>query len=115
RRYVFDVTPPRENRVMVRTDSYAAQVQFRRRRLASLAACAAALVLLAAFVDAALTRLDGTSGGRAAPLTVASEVVVVQPGDTLWGLARDIADPGDDVRAVVHRLVDLNGRAPLQP
>ncbi|MGY4646113.1 LysM peptidoglycan-binding domain-containing protein [Cellulomonas sp. URHB0016] len=45
---------------------------------------------------------DGPSG--------AVEVVrhVVQPGETLWGIAREVAGPGDDVRDVVVRLVELN-------
>lgn len=34
---------------------------------------------------------------------------VVQPGDTLWALASEIAAPGDDVRDVVAELADLNG------
>jgi Tfp pilus assembly protein FimV len=38
---------------------------------------------------------------------------VVQPGDTLWTIARDLAPTGD-VRAEVDRLVDLNGTAALQ-
>lgn len=33
----------------------------------------------------------------------------VQPGDTLWAIATDIADPGDDVRAVIHDVRRLNG------
>jgi len=46
---------------------------------------------------------DGPSG--------AVEVVrhVVQPGETLWGIARDVAGPREDVRDVVMELVELNG------
>ncbi len=33
---------------------------------------------------------------------------VVQPGETLWSIAGEIA-PGDDVRLTVDRLVELNG------
>lgn len=36
------------------------------------------------------------------------ERVVVAPGDTLWGLAADVAAPGEDVRDVVLRLIELN-------
>jgi len=41
----------------------------------------------------------------------AVEVVrhVVQPGETLWGIAREVAGPGEDVRDVVMELVELNG------
>ncbi|MGY1742592.1 MULTISPECIES: LysM peptidoglycan-binding domain-containing protein [unclassified Blastococcus] len=38
--------------------------------------------------------------------------VVVQPGDTVWSIATAVADPGEDVRAVVdaiERLNDLEG------
>ena len=34
--------------------------------------------------------------------------VIVQPGDTLWGMARELS-PGDDPREIVQRLLDLNG------
>jgi hypothetical protein len=46
---------------------------------------------------------DGASSG-------AVEVVrhVVEPGETLWGIARDVAAPGEDVRDVVLQLVELN-------
>ncbi len=34
--------------------------------------------------------------------------VVVAPGQTLWGLAAEVAAPGEDVRDVVLRLMELN-------
>lgn len=39
-------------------------------------------------------------------------VYVVEPGDTLWSIAGEIA-PGTDVRVTVDRLVERNGNAPL--
>ncbi|WP_165966823.1 LysM domain-containing protein [Actinomadura sp. 7K507] len=36
-----------------------------------------------------------------------ARTVVVEPGDTLWGIAVD-ADPGADPRVVVQRILDLN-------
>ena len=36
-----------------------------------------------------------------------SSTVVVQPGDTLWSIAQDLA-PQEDPRAVVDAIVDLN-------
>ncbi|QGQ19615.1 LysM peptidoglycan-binding domain-containing protein [Cellulomonas sp. JZ18] len=36
------------------------------------------------------------------------ERVVVAPGDTLWGLAAQVAGPEEDVRDVVLRLIELN-------
>ena len=61
------------------------------------------LALLAALVavgiDAAAT--DGAATGTYA-------TVIVQPGDTLWGMAHELS-PGDDPREIVQRLLDLNG------
>jgi hypothetical protein len=37
-----------------------------------------------------------------------ASTVVVQPGDTLWSLARELA-PEEDTRAVVDEIVSLNG------
>ncbi len=33
---------------------------------------------------------------------------VVQSGDTLWGIARAVAEPGEDLRPVVATISDLN-------
>lgn len=55
----------------------------------------------------------GIVGGQAvaAGPTQALEVVgyTVQPGDTLWRIAADVAVPGEDVRDVIVELQDLNG------
>ncbi|WP_299959690.1 LysM peptidoglycan-binding domain-containing protein [uncultured Modestobacter sp.] len=37
-----------------------------------------------------------------------SSTVVVQPGDSLWSIAREVA-PEEDPRAVVDAIVELNG------
>ncbi|CAN5299105.1 hypothetical protein BH11ACT1_BH11ACT1_20320 [soil metagenome] len=54
----------------------------------------------------------GIAGGQAvaAGPTQALEVVgyTVQPGDTLWRIAADVAVPGEDVRDVIVELQDLN-------
>ncbi|ADG74466.1 Peptidoglycan-binding lysin domain protein [Cellulomonas flavigena DSM 20109] len=44
------------------------------------------------------------------PVSRAVEVqrVVVASGDTLWGIAAEVAAPGEDVRDVVLRLMELN-------
>lgn len=67
------------------------------------------LALLVLFVLAAfsLGRVSGSvavAGDTAPP---AHEEVVVQPGDTLWSLAREVA-PGRDPRPVVDALRRLN-------
>jgi hypothetical protein len=41
-------------------------------------------------------------------------VYVVQPHDTIWSIARKL-DPSGDPRAMVDRIVSLNGGAALQP
>lgn len=90
----------------------AQQAVYRRRRLAALALVVAVVAALVLLVSAVLTR---TAGG-AAPEAAAgapSAVHVVQPGETLWSIAQELA-PGADVRLTVDRLVDLNGGAPLQ-
>lgn len=64
---------------------------------------------------AAALALGAIFGGRAVAdgpeqaLEVRSHVI--QPGDTWWSLASDVALPGEDVRDVVQELVDLNGRS----
>ena len=40
--------------------------------------------------------------------------VVVQPGDTLWTIAADVA-PDADVRITVDQLIALNGASPIVP
>jgi hypothetical protein len=69
------------------------------------------LALLVLFVLAAfsLGRVSGSVAvaGDVAPAP-AHETVVVQAGDTLWSLARDVA-PGRDPRPVVEALQRLNG------
>ena len=60
------------------------------------------LVLAAAFVLA--SGAVGTSEAGTPPPT---EVVQVGPGDTLWGIASEIADDGD-VRSVMTEIERLN-------
>ncbi|TDE33202.1 LysM domain-containing protein [Actinomadura sp. 6K520] len=49
------------------------------------------------------------AGGREGhPPSTRAESVVVEPGETLWDIAAD-ADPGNDPRLVVQRILDLNG------
>lgn len=84
---------------------------YRRRRLAAVAV----LVLTTAVVLLLASTVLARSAGGGTPVPAAgtpSEVHVVQPGDTLWSIARDL-EPNADVRLTVDRLVDLNGGAPL--
>lgn len=69
------------------------------------------LVLLVAFVAvlfAAITVFGGHSaatGEKGVP--VETRMVVVSEGDTLWGIAGQIAEPGQ-TREMVHQIQELN-------
>lgn len=83
---------------------------FRRRRLAALGALLVVAALLLAAAAALLA--PGTPAAGAVP--VARVTYVVQPGDTLWSIAAELA-PGADLRPVVDALADANGGASLLP
>lgn len=81
---------------------------YRRRRLGVLAVVIGLLLGLASFGRQA----DATPS---AELRVADAVVViVQPGDTLWGITQSLA-PDSDPRPLVSALTDLAGSSSLQP
>ena len=78
----------------------------------------AALVLLAVVVLASLavSRVATVLGGAPASVPghrVGPVAYVVQPGDTLWGIARRL-QPEGDVRSLVGALSEANGGADLQ-
>jgi nucleoid-associated protein YgaU len=89
----------------------------RRRRLAVLAA----MVLLALALQFAVHTASAWLGGgslaasepRSAAAAPAAAVYVVQPGDTLWTLARR-SHPAGDLRPVVGRLAAALGDRPLR-
>ena len=91
----------------------------RRRRLAALVAALllVLVVIVAVQVAAWLIDVGGSpapeplDSGRARP--VAGQEYVVQPGDTLWSIATEIA-PDRDPRAVVDALRDANGGPALE-
>lgn len=92
--------------------------RIRRRRLAVLVAAVvlAASTVVAAQAIAGLARVDGTARPEVVelhPVPVADQRYVVQPGDTLWSIATEIA-PDDDPRAVVDALREANGSPNLQ-
>ena len=104
----------------------------RRRLMVLLAALTTAVLLVVAASRAAATFRDvpasvperrpvpalanaasSANGGAAAPaVRRAASGYVVQPGDTLWSIARRL-QPEGDIRPLVDRLVDLNGGADL--
>jgi len=65
-------------------------------------------VLLLALVLAALTVLGSHSAATDRPgAPVQTRTVEVGVGDTLWGIASDVAEPGE-VRDMVHQIEELN-------
>lgn len=96
----------------------AERATFRRRRLVVLAVALVAVVAFVLLATAAVARFAGgapSAAGGPSPTSaaaLAAPTVVVQPGDTLWSIAEDIA-PGTDVRVVVDQLVRLNGSSPI--
>jgi len=69
------------------------------------------LVVLAALLGAvfvALTMLGGHSAATGEAGTPAeTRTVVVGEGDTLWGIASEVAEPGE-VREMIHHIQELN-------
>ncbi len=90
----------------------AQQAVYRRRRLAAVVLLVLTTAVVVLLAGAVLARSAGGGTPNPAAGTPSEVVHVVQPGDTLWSIARDLA-PGADVRLTVDRLVDLNGGAPL--
>lgn len=73
-----------------------------RRVLAAIAAVPAAIALGVAILGGGAALASHASGA-----SVHYETVTVHPGDTLWGIAQEVA-PRDDPRDVVDAIVNLN-------
>lgn len=92
------------------------------RRLAAALVLVLAVLAGASVVRAGAVAVAALAGGTAAvavlpPATAVpapQPVHVVRPGDTYWSVAVSLGRPGD-VRAVVDRLVAVNGSRRLQP
>ena len=90
---------------------------YRRRRLVAALLMVAVLVLALSAGRAALRAVRSAAPAAGAVSTVGPSngpVVIVQAGDTLWGIARRLT-PHGDIRPVVDRLVAAHGNGPLQP
>jgi Tfp pilus assembly protein FimV len=59
------------------------------------------------------TPIPARSGGDGAELPVATRAYVVQPGDTLWGIARAL-QPQGDLRPLVTQLARARHGVPLR-
>ena len=66
------------------------------------------LVLLALAFVVALGSIAGRARAARPVVEPAYQVIVVAPGQTLWGIASEIASPDEDVRDVVAQLASLN-------
>jgi LysM domain len=89
----------------------------RRRRLVLLGSLAAVLFVAASWFDGGAevpgAVAGGAGGAASAPLDrPPGAIYVVQPGDTLWSIARRL-DPDGDVRATVDRLVAAHGSSSI--
>jgi nucleoid-associated protein YgaU len=88
------------------TDRYApAPLRLTERGRRVVAGLSIAIGLSIAAATVVTVELGGADGGLQ---LAGASTVVVQPGDTLWSIARSVA-PGEDPRAVVDAIVDLNG------
>lgn len=67
-----------------------------------------ALVLLAMLLLAPMVTWGATAVASAPGEPTEVRVHAVQPGESLWGFAQEIAEPGEDVRHAVARLQELN-------
>lgn len=66
------------------------------------------LVILALALVVALGSIAGRALAARPIVEPAYQVIVVAPGQTLWGIASEIAGPDEDVRDVVAQLASLN-------
>ncbi len=102
----------------------AQQAVYRRRRLLAALVTVVLVVALTFLATAAAARIAGgapSAAGGPSPTSAAASgaagvaappIVVVQPGDTLWSIAAEVA-PDADVRITVDQLVALNGSSPI--
>ncbi len=66
------------------------------------------LLVVATVVLAVFGATSAATGEKGEP--VPTRTVVITQGDTLWGIASEVAAPGE-VRAMVHRIQELNALA----
>lgn len=106
-------TRPRRHvarRPLVRGRGRASAATFRRRRVVALVLAFAGIVGTAR----AAVALGGPIPLAAPEQPPAVTTYVVQPGDSLWTVAEEVA-PDTDPRKVVDALVEVRGDAPLIP
>ena len=105
-------TPPQLR--LVRGGQHPQARSMRRTYLARRLAVAAVAVVVVVLLAQVLGAVGGSVAGAFDPAPAASgEVHVVEAGDTLWSIARQVA-PGVDRRVAVDDLLALNGEGPLR-
>lgn len=100
RRHLAPVTPRAFAAAPPRPAPAAVRLTRRGRLLLTLLFLVAVTVVLTVF---GATSAATGEAGRPVP----TRQVVVEPGDTLWGIASEAAEPGQ-VRTMVHRIQELN-------
>jgi LysM domain len=106
---------PRTRQAPVRRSLPDRATRVRRRRLVAIA-----LAALLGFAGVTVGRVLWSAAVGSSPAEpigskpITGEVYVVQPGDTLWSIARRIA-PGEDPRPIVAALEARNGDVELDP
>jgi LysM repeat protein len=65
------------------------------------------LALLITVSSAIFGHISASQASSAHTPAVATSVVIVQPGQTMWGLAAQVA-PNDDPRDTIERIAQLN-------
>lgn len=101
-------------------DAGATPAVYRRRRVVALILAVALVVVAMTGIRAVLHPLTGGVDGRplstvdgSAPVPAGTETLLVQPGESLWDIARDL-QPTGDLRPLVDELAALNGGATLE-
>jgi LysM repeat protein len=84
-----------------------------RRRAAAVGLAVALLIALGVFLGRTGQTSAATPRGDTASLPVATRAYVVQPGDTLWGIARAL-QPTGDIRPLVAQLSKARHGQPLR-
>tara|TARA_B110000438_G_scaffold297426_1_gene343796 strand:+ start:1008 stop:1391 length:384 start_codon:yes stop_codon:yes gene_type:complete len=88
---------------------------YRRRRFLALAIVGTIVFLTVLMANELLGRINGVPGTPFVEASGHSVVYVVQPGDTLWGIAGDLNPEGRDIRHTVEQLSQIAGGSNLHP
>lgn len=83
------------------------------RRIAAAFAAIVAMIVLVSLLSTRFADATEPEPGRGASPVGAGAVVIAQPGDTLWSLARE-AQPKGDVRPLVAQLARAHGGSALR-